>query len=68
MFRPSVVISLVLITNAGSKTVNNDATTASAFPSTLSISNLVISAPGRATNTLLLAHGGTDTPLRILRT
>ena len=59
--------SLTLITNAGTKTVNNDATTASGFPSTLTISNLLISAPGGATNTLLLAHGGTSTPLRILK-
>ena len=58
--------SLVLITNGATKTVNNDATTASGFPSTLMISNLVISAPAGATNTLLLAHGGTSTPLRIL--
>lgn len=59
--------SLVLITNAGTKTVNNDATTAAGFPTTLTVSNLVISAPGAATNTLLLAHGGTNTPLRILK-
>jgi hypothetical protein len=65
---PFITHSLVLITNAGTKTVNNDATTASGFPGTLTISNLVISAPGSATNTLLLAHGDTSTPLRILRT
>ena len=59
--------SLVLITNAGTKTINNDATTATGFPSTLTITNLTISAPGAATNTLLLAHGGTSTPLRILK-
>jgi hypothetical protein len=59
--------SVILITNAGTKTVNNDATTASGFPSTLTISNLVVSAPSGATNTLLLAHGGTGTPLRVLR-
>jgi hypothetical protein len=64
---PFIGQSLISITNAGSKTVNNDVTTATAFPSTLTISNLVISAPGGGTNTLLLAHGGTSTPLRILR-
>ncbi len=58
--------SLVLITNAGTKTVNNDVTTATGFPSTLTVTNLVLSAPGAATNTLLLAHGGISTPLRIL--
>lgn len=59
--------TLVLITNAGSKIINNDATTAANFPSTLTISNLVVSAPDGTTNTLLLSHGGTSTPLRILR-
>jgi hypothetical protein len=56
----------VSITNAGTKTVLNDATTAAGFSSTLTLSNLVIGAPSGATNTLLLAHGGTSTPLRIL--
>jgi hypothetical protein len=59
-------LSLVLITNAGTKTVNNDVTTAATAPTTLTISNLVISAPDAATNTLLLAHGGINTPLHIL--
>jgi hypothetical protein len=59
--------ALVLITNAGTKTVLNDATTAGGFPTTLTVSNLVIGAPSGATNTLLLAHGGTSTPLRTLR-
>jgi hypothetical protein len=58
--------SLVLITNAGTKTINNDVTTAGSFPSTLTLTNLVLSAPGAATNTLLLAHGGINTPLRVL--
>lgn len=57
--------SLGLITNADTKTVINDATTASQFPSTLTISNLTIAAPVGATNTLLLAHDGVDTPLRV---
>jgi hypothetical protein len=57
--------SLVSITNAGTKAVINDATTASQFPSTMTISNLTIGAPSGATNTLLLAHGGTNTPFRL---
>ncbi|HEX5218627.1 MAG TPA: hypothetical protein VFZ59_03595 [Verrucomicrobiae bacterium] len=61
---PYVGHSLVAITNAGSKTVINDATTASEFPSTMTISNLVIGAPSGATNTLLLAPG-TNTPFRL---
>ncbi len=59
--------SVVSITNAGTKTVRNDAATVAAAPGTLTLSNLVLSAPGGATNTLLLAHGGTETPLRILQ-
>jgi len=47
---PYIGHSLILITNAATKTVSNDATTASAFPTTLTISNLLISAPaGRRT-------------------
>jgi T5SS/PEP-CTERM-associated repeat protein len=57
--------SIILITNAGSKTVTNDNTTATSFASSLTISNLLISAPGGATNTLLLTQG-TSTPLTVL--
>lgn len=64
---PYIGHSLVSITNAGTKTVINDATTASQFPSTMTISNLTIGAPSGATNTFLLAHGGTSTPLRVTR-
>src|SRR5262249_18982631 len=63
---PFPSLSLVSVTNAGTKTVSTDATTASGFPSTLTISNLVLSAPTGATNTLLLDHGS-STPMRILR-
>ncbi len=64
-FSGQIVVS---ITNAGTKTVRNDAETVATAPGTLTLSNLVVSAPGGATNTLLLAHGGTETPLRILET
>ncbi len=64
---PSASQSVISITNAGTKTVTNDAVTASGFPGSLTISNLVIGAPAGATNTLLLAHGGVSTPLRILK-
>jgi T5SS/PEP-CTERM-associated repeat protein len=63
---PYIGHALVLITNAGTKTVTNDATTATSFPTTLTLSNLLISAPTGATNTLLLAQGGTQKPLTIL--
>src|SRR5262249_48910250 len=42
---PFPSLSLVLITNAGTKTVSTDATTASGFPSSLTVSNLILSAP-----------------------
>jgi hypothetical protein len=58
---PYILLEQVLITNAASKTVTNDG----AFPSTMSISNLTISAPGGAVNTLLV-NAGTNTPLRIV--
>jgi hypothetical protein len=56
-----------LITNALTKTVTNDSVTATGYPGSLTISNLTISAPGGATNTLLLAHGNTNTSLHVLR-
>jgi hypothetical protein len=62
---PFVGHSLVLITNAGSKTVSTETTTPG-FETTLTISNLVLSAPAGATNTLRLAQGS-STPLRVLR-
>lgn len=62
---PYIGQSLILITNAGSKTVTSDAVTATSFPTTLTISNLVLSAPAGATNTLALSHGGTQTPLTL---
>ncbi len=62
---PYVGQSVILITNANTKTVTSDAATAAGFPTTLTISNLTISAPAGATNTLLLSHGGTQTPLTI---
>jgi hypothetical protein len=57
---------LDLITNGTTKTVTIDATTASGFPSTLTISNLTVSAPTGATNTLAVAQGDTSTPLHLL--
>ncbi|MGA2140338.1 MAG: fibronectin type III domain-containing protein [Verrucomicrobiia bacterium] len=64
---PSVFLLGVLVTNSGSKTVTVDATTVSNFPSTLTISNLTVSAASGATNTLLLNTGGSSTPLHVLR-
>jgi hypothetical protein len=58
---PYILLEQVLITNAASKTVTNDG----AFPSTMSVSNLTISAPSGAINTLFV-NAGTNTPLRIV--
>ena len=55
---PSVDQSGVFITNDVSKTVTIDAITASSFADTLTISNLTISAPSGATNTLSLNNTG----------
>ena len=53
------------ITNAVSKTVTIDATTAAA-PWTMAVSNLTVSAPSGAINTLFLDNAGTMTRLRVL--
>src|SRR5437016_6423028 len=53
-----------LITNAANKTVTIDATTAGT--TTMTISNLLISAPLNSTNTLSLSNAGLATPLDIL--
>jgi T5SS/PEP-CTERM-associated repeat protein len=54
----------LLITNAASKTVTIDAITANSA-STMTISNLTLSAPSGSTNTLSLNNVGTLTPLSI---
>ncbi len=55
---PSIHQSAILITNAASETVTIDATTATKFKSSLTISNLVVGAPS-ATDTLYLDNTGT---------
>jgi T5SS/PEP-CTERM-associated repeat protein len=63
---PSNNFSTLYITNATTKTVTIDATTTN-FPTTMTISNLVLSAPAGSVNTLFLNNAGLTTPLRILR-
>ena len=58
---PSINDSADLITNAGSNTVTIDATTSGNSPSTMTISNLLVSA-----NRLLMFSAGTNVPLHIL--
>lgn len=64
---PSINMSGVLITNAGSKTVTIDAATVSNSPSTLTISNLTMSAQSGATNTLLLSTSGSTNLLHVIQ-
>src|ERR1043166_4455507 len=53
------------LTNATTKIVTIDATTSGSFPSTMTISNLTVSAPSGSTNTLFLDNAGLTTPLRM---
>jgi len=62
---PAVEHSGIFITNDLSKTVTIDSSTASNFTDTLTVSNLTISTPSTATNTLFLSNTGT-TALHIL--
>jgi hypothetical protein len=55
----------VLLTNAGSKTVQINAGTVLDFPQSLNIEAIVISSPTNATNTLWLNSAGWDTPLTV---
>jgi hypothetical protein len=62
---PSIRQSAILITNDASETVTIDATTATKFRSTMTISNLTVSAPFGSTDTVYLANTGT-TALHII--
>ena len=55
---PSIKQSTVLITNAASETITIDSTTATHFKSTLTISNLSVSAPSGSIDTLSLDNTG----------
>src|SRR5689334_5758615 len=59
---PDSTFTLVMITNAGTKTVTLDATTP---PANLAIQRLTISAPAGSANTLALANVGTNVPLQV---
>jgi T5SS/PEP-CTERM-associated repeat protein len=62
---PNIGQSWLFITNANTKTVTIDATTANT-PSALTISNLCIAGTAGSTNTLWLNNTGTTTPLQVL--
>jgi hypothetical protein len=63
---PSTADLAEIITNAGLNTVTIDATTAGGFPSTMTISNLVMAGATIPANTLALSNAGTNNPLHIL--
>jgi len=54
------------LTNAGSKTVTIDATTAGSYPATMTVSNLIVGSQNASTNTLALMGAGTANPLDVL--
>jgi T5SS/PEP-CTERM-associated repeat protein len=58
----------VFVTNALSKTVTIDSYTAGTYPGSLTISNLTVSTPDGATNTLFLDNAGVTPPLSVLDT
>ena len=62
---PTNTQSLV-ITNDVSKTVTINSTTSAGFPKTLTIADVILSAPSGALNILDLSNAGTSTPLNVL--
>jgi hypothetical protein len=63
---PPTASQSVFIANAGFKAVAISPTTPVNFPGTMTVSNLVVSAPDGAQNTLLLNFSGTAVPLHVL--
>ncbi len=55
-----------LITNGGNNTATIDATTATNFPGTMTVSNLTVIGSSGSTNALILDNAGTAIPLQIL--
>ena len=56
----------IMITNAGYKAVGISPSTRANYPNSMTVSNLTVSAPTNAFNTLLLNYFGTGTPLEVL--
>jgi hypothetical protein len=56
----------VIITNDGYKAVDIDSVTFADFPHSLTVSNLIVSAPTNALTTLLLNYAGTAAPLKAI--
>src|SRR6266404_6825070 len=56
----------ILITNDNTKTVQINSVTSGSFSNTMTVTNLILSAPSGAMNTLALSASGTSTPLHVL--
>jgi hypothetical protein len=65
---PSSTFGLVSIVNTPSKFVAIDSITTASHPGTMTISNLLVTAPVGFSNGLFLIPGATNVPLRILNT
>jgi hypothetical protein len=63
---PSLKHGTIAITNAGFKAVGIGRGTVVNFPGSVTISNLVVSAPAGSGNLLLMNYSGPQTPLRVL--
>lgn len=63
---PAESLERISVTNAASKSVVVDATTASGAPGTMTISNLLLAGAPGTTNTLLFASPGTNLPFTVL--
>ena len=62
---PAVTHS-ILITNDNSKMVQINSITSGSFSNTMMVTDLILSAPGGATNILALSDTGTTTPLHVI--
>ena len=56
----------VAITNGGNKEIEISSSTVANYPASLTVSNLFIEAPTKASSTVLLNHTGLITPLHVL--
>ena len=62
---PSWKDASIVFTNAGSKTLEIDATTTRAYPDSMKLSAVILDAPEGSHNRLLLSNAGHDIPLQI---
>jgi hypothetical protein len=64
--QPPAITQSILITNDNTKIVQLDSTTSGNFSNTMTVTDLILSAPDGATNTLALSSTGTAKPLYVL--